>query len=135
MPRRPKGRVPGWIVVVAAAALSAAAAFALVALGSSGGNGSTVALSKLVAHQTAYEGREVRTAGFLRRFVDPDGSAYYLLEDRRGDRVMLVPAHSAEPFRGKRVEASGRFHLMPGRGREIEVGGIRVRPPTARPPS
>ena len=80
-----------------------------------------MSLRTLVSRQPDYIGHTVTTSGWVRRFRDPDGSAYYMLTDRDSDRLVLQPAASARPEQGRRVTVTGRFTFKPGTGRTLVV--------------
>jgi len=110
--------------------LSALAALSIVALLVAGAwsltrGGSTdpaaVSLAQLAADTEAYAGHEVQTHGVVRRFVDPEGSSYYVVEDGVPNRVEIEPASAASPYVGQQVTVRGQFHFDDQQGRVIVV--------------
>lgn len=111
-----------WPFLVGAAlvvALLATGASALVHRGPT-----RISLVRLVDRQESYAGRDVETAGTVRRFVDPDGSTYYVIEDSPTDRVEIEPAGAASGHVGQRVAVVGTFRVDDRTGRSIAVRGL-----------
>lgn len=81
-----------------------------------------LSVAQLTENQETYDGRYVRTDGFVRRFGPEDGALrlHYVVEDHLFNRVKLDGADPA-PFVGRAVEVVGRFRFTEGRGRVIEV--------------
>ena len=88
----------------------------------SGGNGPmTVSLVQLSADEGGYDGRDIKSQGIVRQFQDPDGTAYYTIEDGRQNRVELEPATASVAYVGQQVDVIGTFHFDDRRGRSISV--------------
>ncbi|WP_409526112.1 DUF4105 domain-containing protein [Nitrincola sp. MINF-07-Sa-05] len=80
-------------------------------------------LENLVAQQSAYQQRLVRTQGILRHHPDP---LHYWIEDERLHRVELFPAEMAAPLLGQTVEVEGRFRFDPAVGRAVHLDSIEL---------
>ena len=86
----------------------------------------TVTLERLVVDQDNLAGRSVTVAGTVVPFEEPDGTVYFVLEDDRQNRVLLVPADRVQGHVGKEVEVSGDFDFDPEIGRVLRIDELRT---------
>lgn len=87
-----------------------------------GGEPVEVPLDVLVRHQADFDGRNVRTEGYLRSHPDP---LHYWIEDAALQRVGLtVDDARVEAHVDARVVVEGRFSHAPDRGRRIAVARV-----------
>lgn len=96
---------------------------AAVALGACTGVRS-VTLEELVADQEQLAGETVRTSGTVRRFADPDGTAYYVLEDAAANRVLLSPPDAVARYEGQALVVVGRLEVSATLGRVLTVESV-----------
>lgn len=85
----------------------------------------TVTLERLVVDQDDLAGRRVTVAGRVVPFEEPDGTVYFVLEDDRQNRVLLLPADRVHDHVGKEVTVSGDFDFDPEIGRVLQIDELR----------
>lgn len=122
---RPRtGRRNGAAVLLAALVV---AALWLVS-GCGGPAPARLTVAQLTFGQEDYDGREVRTAGVVRRFGAAEGATqlHYVVEDGAANRVKLLGGDVAR-YEGRTVEVVGRFHFSESAGRTLDVEEIVTR--------
>ena len=85
----------------------------------------TVTLEQLVVDQDDLAGRRVTVAGRVVPFEEPDGTVYFVLEDDRQNRVVLLPADRVQGHAGKEMVVTGDFDFDPEMGRMVRIDELR----------
>jgi hypothetical protein len=96
---------------------------AIVALGACAGV-RNVSLEELATEQEQLAGETVRTSGIVRRFTDPDGAPYYVLEDAADNRVLLSPPDAVARYEGQALAVVGTFEVSATLGRLLHVQSL-----------
>jgi hypothetical protein len=119
--RRRDGRTARKITLLAAAVT---ASLITGACGPADGEPRDVPLEALVAEQRSFDGARVRTRGAVRAFGD-DSAIHQVIQDRRSNRVQLLPDAVARRYVGHMVIVVGTFGFDEESGRFIRVEAIR----------
>ncbi|MCH8553266.1 MAG: glucose-inhibited division protein B [Natronospirillum sp.] len=82
-------------------------------------------LEQLVAHQSGYAGRDVRTTGVVRSFDDP---LHFWIEDDELNRVAIEPEDRVADHVGQRVQVTGTFISSADSGRIIRAEQVERLP-------
>lgn len=85
----------------------------------------TVTLERLVVDQDDLAGRRVTVAGRVVPFEEPDGTVYFVLEDDRQNRVLLLPTDRVQGYVGEEVVVSADFDFDPEIGRVLWIDELR----------
>ncbi len=85
----------------------------------------TITLERLVAEQDDLAGRHVTVAGRVVSFEEPDGTVYFVLEDDRQNRVLLLPDDQVQGHAGAEIVVTGEFDFDPEVGRVLLVEELR----------
>ena len=85
----------------------------------------TVTLERLVVEHDHLAGRRVTVAGRVVPFEEPDGTEYFVLEDDRQNRVLLLPADRVQGHAGEEVVVTGEFDFDPEMGRMLRIEELR----------
>ena len=84
-----------------------------------------VTLERLVIEQDDLAGRRVTVAGRVVPFEEPDGTVYFVLDDDRQNRVVLLPADRVQGHAGEEVVVTGDFDFDPEMGRMVRIDELR----------
>lgn len=84
-----------------------------------------VSLATLATHQESYQGKEIKTMGVVKGFMDPSGP-YFVIEDASHNRVEVLPVSRMARYQGQRIEVTGRFDFNNTIGRFLQVEQVSI---------